>query len=56
MQWTTPKYNDRSRIRRFLWLPVNFGGVTKWLEYADIERVYMHGCWFEVGWSEGAWD
>jgi len=43
------------KVRKFLFLPRAFGGITKWLEFAYIIEEYAehHGYWREIGFGDG---
>lgn len=66
MKWTqppAPKPGQTRIVRRFLWLPLNLQGETRWLERAEwVERFKrffryddgVYGIWKPVRWNDYA--
>ena len=53
MKWKSPENCDRKTVRRFLFSPLSIKGVTRWLEWVDIEYQYKEystggGYWHRI--------
>jgi hypothetical protein len=51
MRWRTKQRNDTRIKRKFLIIPRSFNGQTRWIEWANIEEIYME-C---VDFADGTW-
>lgn len=53
MRWkrkTKPKHRDKRVVRRFLWFPRTFNDETRWLEFANLEQIYLGREYQYRGW------
>ena len=47
-----PEACDKRIVRKFLFLPRTFGRDSRWLEFADIEEMYIGDVWKEIDFKD----